>query len=168
MGHPAMYFPLLQTLTHALGYLRALLSSSTDASHWQRLCTKTSAPYGGDHPIAPRWRILIPDKPVLLTVGRASRQLSIERSLLHPTRSLTRANTIRGIHIVLNFAAKGRDGATKHRAALKRKAPTTVKPIRGSNAPGDKVAIHHILARCDPRRIRHNLRSTWVENFLVQ
>ena len=32
---------------------------------------------------------------------------------------------------------------------------------------GDKAAIHHILARAEPRRIKHGRRSTCVDEFLV-
>jgi len=45
---------------------------------------------------------------------------------------------------------------------------TTAEPLRGSDVPGDKANIQYILARCEPRRVRHGRRSIWVEEFLVQ
>jgi hypothetical protein len=46
--------------------------------------------------------------------------------------------------------------------------PTTVKPLKGSDAPGGKATIQRILARSEPRRVRRGRRKTWVEEFLVQ
>ncbi len=54
------------------------------------------------------------------------------------------------------------------RSGHKRKIHTTVEPLRGSDAPWDTAAIHHILARSEPRRIKHGRRSTWIEEFLVR
>ncbi len=50
----------------------------------------------------------------------------------------------------------------------KRKIPTTREPLRGSDAPGTTAAIHHIMARAEPRRIKHGRKSTWVKEFLVR
>ena len=54
------------------------------------------------------------------------------------------------------------------RPGHKRKTRTTVEPLRGSNVPGNKAAIHHILARFGPKRIEHDRRSTRAEEFLVR
>ena len=43
-----------------------------------------------------------------------------------------------------------------------------MEPLRGSDAPGDKASIQRILARSEPRRIRHGRHKTWVEEYLVQ
>jgi len=58
MDKPSMRFPISETLTHAIKYLRALLSS-TDSSHWLSLCQKIMLSHGTDHPVAPRWQILL-------------------------------------------------------------------------------------------------------------
>ncbi len=62
-------FLLPHALTHAIKYLRALLSSE-DTTTWQRLSKKISAHAVIDHLVAPRWRIMfepdwdaLPDKP---------------------------------------------------------------------------------------------------------
>jgi hypothetical protein len=43
-----------------------------------------------------------------------------------------------------------------------------MEPLRGSDARGDTAAIHHILARSEPIRIKHDRRHTCVEEFLVR
>ena len=54
------------------------------------------------------------------------------------------------------------------RLGNKGKIHAVVEPLKGSDAPGDKAAIHHILARSEPIRIIYGRRSTWVEEFLIR
>jgi hypothetical protein len=54
------------------------------------------------------------------------------------------------------------------KANLKRKLIITIEPLRGSDASGETVSISLVLAKCTPHRIKHNRRSTYVEEFLVQ
>jgi hypothetical protein len=70
--------------------------------------------------------------------------------------------------ITLNLPIKERVGAARHITTPKKKATTTVEPLIGSDAPRDKAASHYILARCEPRQIRHIRRSAWVEEFLIK
>jgi len=101
-------------------------------------------------------------------VDKTSRQLSIEGTLLNATHPCPHATAQEGPRIILNFLAKGRTDVAKHRAVFELKVATTSEPLRGSDVPGDKRAIHHILGRCEPKRIRLIRRSTWVEDFFVQ
>ncbi len=70
--------------------------------------------------------------------------------------------------IYLHFPPKGRTRSTISRFGSKRKTRTTIKPLKSSDAPGDKAAIHHILARSEPKRINHGCRHAMVEEFLVR
>ena len=115
-------------------------------------------PYSGSRPY----------QPSPLSVDRASRQLSIDGTLLHPADPRLQTTPQGGHRITLNFPAKGRAGAVRHKAVPKRKASTTIVPLRGSDAPGNKATINHVLARCEPRQIHHNKCSAWVEELLVQ
>jgi len=63
---------------------------------------------------------------------------------------------------------RGKHRASKRGPANKRKAPQTIALIRGSDAPGGNASIHRVLARSEPRRVRHNRRSTYVDEFMVQ
>jgi hypothetical protein len=54
------------------------------------------------------------------------------------------------------------------RPVHKRKTRNIVEPLRGNDNPGDKEAIHHILAHSEPIRVKHGRRSTRVEEFLVR
>ncbi len=58
--------------------------------------------------------------------------------------------------------------ADKRWANLKRKAPITWEPLRGSDASGENANITLVLSRCTPRRIRTTQEPTRVEEFLVQ
>ena len=145
--------------------------SSTDVANWWRLFNKISTPEVVASRIAPRWRNMmeldwgsLPDKPSPLRVERASRQRSVEGALLHPTRLHQHATTQGGHRIALNFPTKGRAGVATHKAAHKKKSSTTIEPLRGSDANGNKAAIHRISAGYEPRRIHHNRRSIW-KNF---
>ena len=69
---------------------------------------------------------------------------------------------------MLNILAKKRKGTSHRRTTDKRRRPITIEPLRGSDAPGDKVSIIRILARSEPRRVRHGRYKTWVEEYLVQ
>jgi hypothetical protein len=122
--------------------------------HWQRIYNKIFSPCGSDYLIAPRMRIMLasgcgslPNKSFPLNGDSASKPNYIERerALLIPIRSLTQANTSRGPRIVLDFAKKGRASAANHGAAPTRKNGIIVEPLRGSDAPGNKSAIHHIM-----------------------
>ena len=69
---------------------------------------------------------------------------------------------------MLNIPTKKKTGTSHRRNSDKRRRPTTIEPIRGSDAPGDKASIQCILARSEPRRVRHGRYKTWVEEYLVQ
>lgn len=43
-----------------------------------------------------------------------------------------------------------------------------MEPLSGSDALGATAAIYHILARSEPKRIKHGSKYTWVEEFLVR
>ena len=69
---------------------------------------------------------------------------------------------------MLNIPTRKKKGASHWRDSDKRRRPTTVEPLRGSDAPGDKASIQRILARSEPRRFHHGRHKTWVEEYLVQ
>jgi hypothetical protein len=110
----------------------------------------------------------LPDKPSPLAIGKASKHLSTERSLKQRAISHSIATGTHRTRILLNFPAKGRPRAPRRQASSKRRWPTTIKPLRGSDAPWDKASIQQIMARTEPRRVRHGRRSTWMEEFMVQ
>jgi hypothetical protein len=70
--------------------------------------------------------------------------------------------------LVMHFMPRGKKGAFNRGPTNKRKAPQTIAPIKVSDAPGGNASIQKVLARSEPRRIRHIRRSTYVEEFLVQ
>ncbi len=124
--------------------------------------------------IAPRWRsILNPewgsllDRPSPLALDKTTKQLSIESALSN--WAATRASTRETQHgrILQNIPTRKKKGASHRRDSDKRRRPTTVEPLRGSDAPGDKASIQRILARSEPRRIRHGRHKMWVEEYLV-
>ncbi len=156
-----MQFPLPKVLNHALRYLRILLSS-TDQAQWSSLRHKLALPQRLAYSIAPRWRsILNPvwesllDRPSALALDRATKQLSIESALSH--WPATRPSTRETLHarIRLNIPTKKKKGTSHWRNSDKRRRPSAVEPLRGSDAPGDKASIQRILARSEPRRVRH-------------
>jgi hypothetical protein len=53
-------------------------------------------------------------------------------------------------------------------AGAKRIQPTTIEPLQVSDAQWDKASIKQILAHSEPRRVSHNRRSTWIDEFLIQ
>ena len=123
-----------------------------------------------DYSIAPRWRTLmgqdwdsLQERPSPLALDNATNQLSIESSL--PKRV---ANSTNRTRIFLHFPTKGKTKTPRGQTGAKRIRSTTIEPLRGSDAPGDNAFIQQILARSEPRRVRHNRRSTWVKAFLVQ
>ena len=102
----------------------------------------------------------IPDKPSPLVVDAASKQLFIQRALLHASRSHPQGGPSRATKITLHIPPS--------RPGHKRKIHIAVEPLRGSDVPGEKAAIHHNLARSEPKRIKHGRRSTLVKEFLVR
>ncbi len=110
----------------------------------------------------------IPDTPSPLAVDMASKQLSIERALAQRAFTRADASTTHNARIVLNFPTRGKSGAPRRRVTYKRGRATTIETLRGSDAPGDKASTQQVLARSEPRRVRHGRRSTWVEEFLIQ
>jgi len=117
--------------------------------------------------MGPDWGFL-PDRHSPVAVNRATKQLSIERALAQRADIRTDATATHGTRIVMSFTTKGKSGAPLLRATYKRRRATTIEPLRGSDAPGDKAFIRQVLDRSKPRRVRHGRRSTWVEEFLVQ
>jgi len=95
-----------------------------------------------------------------LLVDAASKQISIQRAMLRASRAQSQRAPARSAKIALHIPPR--------QPGHKRKIHITMEPLRGSDAPGDTAAIHHILARSEPRRIKHGRRSTWVEEFLVR
>jgi hypothetical protein len=121
----------------------------------------------GDDPIAYRWRSIlesdwgtIPDQPSPLVVDNVSTQLSIQSALLRASRAHPQGGPARPVRITLHI----RPSPSGH----KRKTRPTVEPLRGSDLPWDKAAIHHISARSEPMRIKHGRRCTWVDELLVR
>ena len=115
----------------------------------------------------PDWDSL-PERPFPLAVDRATKTLSIEIALAQRAVTWAYANATHNARTVLNFPTRGKSGAPRRRATYKRGRATTIKPLRGSDAPGEKVSIQQVLAQSEPRRVRHGRRSTWEEEFLVQ
>jgi len=101
-----------------------------------------------------------PRQTVPLVVDNVSKQLSIRRALLRATRAHPQGGPARPTRATLHIRPS--------RSGHKRKTHPTVEPLWGSDAPGDKAAIHHILARSKPVRIKHGHRSTWVDEFLIR
>jgi len=82
-ANPSIQFPLPETLTKALDYLRILLSTR-DHTQWLSLCMKLPEPHTPDNSIAPRWRTLMGqdwdsllDRPSPLALDNATKQLSV-------------------------------------------------------------------------------------------
>jgi len=102
----------------------------------------------------------IPDKPPPFLVDVDSKQLSIQREMLRASRAQSQGGPARSAKITLHIPPS--------RPGHKRKIHINVKLARDSDAPGDMAAIQHILARSEPRRIKHGRRSTRVEELLVR
>jgi hypothetical protein len=113
----------------------------------------------------PDWVNLL-DKPSPLTVSMASRQLSIEETLrrIPPSHPIERGGT----RLVLSFKTRNKKGATNQGSASKRKTASTIEPFQGSDAPGGNSTIQCVLARAEPKKVKHNRRYIYVEKFLVQ
>ena len=87
----------------------------------------------------------------------------------HPARALPPEDPARAARLlVLHFPSKGKARTTHKRAGLKRKTYNTDEYLRSNDAQRDEVAIHFMLVRFNPIRIRHGRRSTWVDKFLVR
>ncbi len=110
----------------------------------------------------------LPDRPSPPAVDNATKQLSTENSLSKRAAALSFANHTSRTRILLPFPTKGTVRTPREQAGAKRVRSTTIEPLRGSYASGDEASIEQILARSEPRRIQHNRRSTWIEEFLVQ
>jgi hypothetical protein len=167
-----MVLPLPQKLTHAIKYLRTLLSSK-NPEDWRLRKRKISGSEATNLPIAQRWRDIfvsewrdLPDKPSPLEVSISSRQPNITdalRNIPPPTSQPTYAGDTR---IVLHFKSRRKKGS-KRDPASKRKPVPIIEPLRGSDALGGNASILSVLARAEPRKIKHNRRFTCVEEFLV-
>ena len=179
-ANPTMRTPLTQPLQEALTYLRALLSSR-DPEHWVKLKRSLGATPLWDLPIAPRWRLLLeavwadlPATPTPLALAKATRQHSIKSIFDHAQPLQGEGPQGPQPKITLHFPSprqrksERRKRNLKRKQDLTRKALTTQEPLRDSDANGDNAGIKLVLARCTPRRITHNKRSTYVEEFLVQ
>jgi hypothetical protein len=171
---PSIKFPLPEALTRALDYLRILLSTR-DHTQLLSLCKKLTEPNRPDYSIAPRWRNLMGqnwdsllDKPSPIALDNATKQLSIESYLSKRAAVLTAANGTNRTRIRLHFPIKKKTKTPRGQTGAKRVQSITIEPLRGSDAPGDKASIQQIFARSELRRVRHNHRSTCVEEFLVQ
>ena len=165
-AYPYVRFPLPQTRIHALKHLRVLLASRSIAN-WHILRRKVTKTSGWDDPIAFRWISVlevnlctIPDKPSPMGVDADSKQLFIKRALLCASRSHPQGDPARSANITLHIPHK--------RPGRKIQINTTMQPLMGSDASGDTAAIHQILARSEPRCIKHGRRSTRMEKFLIR
>ena len=110
----------------------------------------------------------IPNTPSPLALDRATRQQSITSAFTGTTRNPNEGHMAPPAKITLHFPTPRQRRVDKRKADLKRKAITTIEPLRGSDANGENAGISLILARSTPRRIKHNKRSTYVEEFIVQ
>jgi hypothetical protein len=140
-----MQLLLLAALTRALIYLRVLLFSKEPA-HWLSLCQKLTWPQGLDYLIAPYWRALMDpkwgsllDRPSPLALDRATKQLSIERSLSQHDAAHTDANGTQRTRVFLNFPAKGKSEAPRRRTTSKRGRAITIEFLRVAMPPGTKL-----------------------------
>ena len=161
--------PLPQPLRTALTYLRALLSSSRTPEHWDKLKQDINSTTLWDLPIAQRWRQIleedwtsIPSTPSPMALDRATRQQSIISTFNGTTRTPNEGHMAQPAKITLYFPTPRQRRSNKRKADLKRKAITTIEPLRGSDAIGENAGISLILARSTPRRIRHKW-STYME-----
>ncbi len=160
-ANPSLQFPLPKVLTQTLLYLRILLSS-TNQSQCSSLRSKLTLSQRLAYYIAPRWRtILNPewgsllDRPSPMAPDIATKQFSIESALSQWAATRATSRDTQHARIMLNFPTKERIGTSHRRKSDKRRRPTTVEPVKGSDAPGDKATIKRILARSEPRRVRH-------------
>jgi len=108
------------------------------------------------------WKDL-PNTPSLLTLDMKTSHYSIQRALLIPARIPPWDN---GTHLGHNPPFPVPKAEDNGPANLKRKAHRINEPLRRSDAPGGKAAIHLILGRCHPRCILYHKRSPWVEEIL--
>jgi hypothetical protein len=171
--NPSLNFPLQKDIARALKYLRTLLSSK-DPEDWRRLKSKISGPESFTLSIAPRWRAIfttnwdnIPERPSPLAVSNASRQPTIAEAMGNIPPPPSRSTRREGPRIVLHLKTKRSRGPNR-KAASKRHSAPTIEPLRGSDAPGENASILSVLARAEPRKIKHNRRFTHVEEFVVQ
>jgi len=146
-ANPTMRLPLPHALTRALNYLRVLLSSK-DATSWRRLKSMILTLKDNNLSIAPRWRRILdldwetlPAKPCPLIVARASRQPTIVEASQHTPPPLPHPTGREAPRLILNFTTRGKEKASKRGPTNKRKAPHTIAPIRGSDAPGKNASI---------------------------
>jgi hypothetical protein len=166
--------PLPQPLRTALTYLRALLSSRTP-KHWDKLKRDINSTPPWDLPIAQRWRQIleeewtsIPNTPPPIALDRATRHQSITSAFNGTTRTPNERHKVQPAEITLHFPTPRQRRSYKRKSDFKRKAITTIEPLRGSDANGEIAGISLILARSTPRRIHHNIWSAYVEEFIVQ
>ena len=84
----------------------------------------------------------LPNIPSPLDVDNATKQLSIEGSLSKRAATLAAANNTNRARVLLHFPAnKGKSKTSRGHAGAKRVRSTTIEPLRGSDAPGDKAFI---------------------------
>ena len=127
-----------------------------------------------DPSVAPRWRniftpawVTLRDRPTPQAVSLASSQPTISEAFSHILPPTSQPPEREGTRIFLHFKPRKTKGAKRSQAS-KRKPPPTIEPLRGSDAPGGNASIISVLARTDPRKVKHNRRFTYVEDFLVQ
>jgi hypothetical protein len=113
------------------------------------------------------WGSLL-DRPSPRAVDIATKHLSIESSLFKRAATLADSNSTNRTRTLVHFPVNGKARNRRRQAGAKRVRSTTIEPLRGSDAPGDKAFVQEILARSEPSRVRHNRRSTWIKEFLVQ
>ncbi len=111
-----MGFPLPRDFTHALKYLKTLLSSKSPED-WRLLKLKISGPVAIDLSITPRWReifagvwVNLHDKPSPLAVSMASQQLTIKEAMGNIPPLTSQLTDMTGTRIVLHFKTKRKKG----------------------------------------------------------
>ncbi len=97
----------------------------------------------------------------------ASRQPTITKVLGNIPPPTSQPTDAGGTRIVLHLKTSRKKGS-KRDPASKRKPTPTIEPLRGSDALGGNASILSVLARAEPRKVKHNGRFTCVEEFLVQ
>ena len=97
----------------------------------------------------------------------ASRQPTITEALGNIPSLTAQSTDKEGTRIVLHFKPRRKKGSQRNPAS-KRKPTPIIEPLRGSDAPDENASILSVLARAEPRKVKHNRRFTYVEEFLVQ
>jgi len=140
-ANPTMSFPLSQALSHALHYLRVMLSSR-DAASWRRLKSIIPTLRDNDLTIAPRLRHILdpdwgnlPNRPCPLVVARATRQPTIGEAFRRAPTPPLQSNGEAAPHIVIHFKPRGKKRGLQTRTRQQKKNSTNDRPHSGKRRP---------------------------------